>query len=482
LDSADLALLNDLLDGRLPPDEEERVRERLAREPALAAEHAALRRLREGIASLPGPTVPAGFSAGVRRRLASSGPAARTRWAAYAAAAVLGLGLGYASWRFGRGDADVPPPATVAERDARDPLAGEPRRDLEGAHAPDERAPALEDAFRRARARGGAGGAADALEARGASASSGRARNETKDGAGPVPPPRPEAAPSSPPVAFGGRPPPATRSAPAGARAPAPPSEPPAPPPPGTVSPPPGAISGYLHGMDEVLVLAAPDLPSAQATLAVLLSEVRAEALGELAEAEDEAVPPQAPPTTPPPREAQPDGPGAPAEGAEPAPAEAPPGDSPATPPAASGDRRAPGGAEGSPPPTGATPAGDARLAKEEDDEEEGAAKAGERTRGVAASAAVLGSTRVTLTPPQLRLLRARLAPAPPSGPAPALADAGRATREDDGGETPLLDVRVVFVAPAEGPAPSGAPAPPAAAPVEEPAPPAAEAEATGER
>ncbi|MBL9088729.1 MAG: hypothetical protein JNM10_16445, partial [Planctomycetia bacterium] len=65
----DVALLNDLVDDRLTPAAAEDLRRRLADEPALAAAHAELLRMRAALAAMPVPVaVPADFLARVRAR------------------------------------------------------------------------------------------------------------------------------------------------------------------------------------------------------------------------------------------------------------------------------------------------------------------------------------------------------------------------------------------------------------------------------
>jgi hypothetical protein len=65
----DVALLNDLVDDRLSPAAADDLRHRLADEPALAAAHAELLKMRAALAAMPAPvTVPADFLARVRAR------------------------------------------------------------------------------------------------------------------------------------------------------------------------------------------------------------------------------------------------------------------------------------------------------------------------------------------------------------------------------------------------------------------------------
>ncbi len=80
----DFALLHDLLDARLSPAAADDVRRRLADEPALAATHAELVRMRDALAARPVPVaVPADFLARVRARAglppSVAAPAATTR-------------------------------------------------------------------------------------------------------------------------------------------------------------------------------------------------------------------------------------------------------------------------------------------------------------------------------------------------------------------------------------------------------------------
>src|SRR5690348_2273379 len=75
----DLALLYDLLDGRIAPAAAEELRKRLGEEPELAAAWEELQRMREGLRALPTPPVPSGFLESVRARAGLPVPAAGSR-------------------------------------------------------------------------------------------------------------------------------------------------------------------------------------------------------------------------------------------------------------------------------------------------------------------------------------------------------------------------------------------------------------------
>lgn len=304
--NADPAPLDDLLDGRLPPEEAEAVRRRIALDPDLKAEWDDLVRLREAVRAWKTPALPGDFAERVKRAAgvgaagaeakapdaAGGGRILRLRPWLYAAAAGIGVvaAIGFHTFVTSRSGeqrtAEQGAPAATARETVRD---REDARDVAAVPAEQPDAPAAP------RFRGPGGAIPSGL----------RTPSDPAKPAGPPAPPAPAAAP--PPVVVPETAPPPARPEPATGHG-TPPAEPPA----GDKASAPSdakrglaaPAEGYawaFAGVDDVLVLEASDLDGARAQVAVFLNRLHekggmesenGEATGCLLEDEKAAAPP----------------------------------------------------------------------------------------------------------------------------------------------------------------------------------------------
>lgn len=113
--------LQDLLDGRLGPDEAEEMRRRMARDEALRRRFLDLLHVRRSLQELGRRSrAPEGFEEQVLERLGLGRPvAARTAWAQLAAAALLVV-VAAALWRLGASGRVAPPASAPAEAPSKE--------------------------------------------------------------------------------------------------------------------------------------------------------------------------------------------------------------------------------------------------------------------------------------------------------------------------------------------------------------------------